>query len=229
MKVFITQSNYIPWKGYFDAINQADVFVVYDEMQYTKNDWRNRNQIKTPNGVQWLTIPVKKTALSQKISETEVADQLWRKKHWKTIAQNYSRAPFFNEISPLFEKCYLESEETMLSAINLSFIRAVNAVLGIDTKIVSSADFNLEAERTQKLVNICRELHAKTYLSGPAARNYLNEDLFNEAGIAVEWLDYSGYPEYPQLFGEFTHGVSVLDLLFNMGPKATSCMKSFGR
>jgi hypothetical protein len=227
MKVFITQSNYIPWKGYFDAINQADVFVMYDDMQYTKNDWRNRNQIKTPAGAQWLTIPVKKVALDQKICETEVADQQWRKKHWKTIVQNYSKSTHFDDVAPAFEELYLQDDEVMLSKVNAQFIRVINKQLGISTEIRSSAEFDLNAERTQKLVNICSELNADTYLSGPAAKNYLNESLFQKAGIEVEWLDYSGYPEYPQLFGDFIQGVTVLDLLFNTGSAAPSFMKSF--
>lgn len=227
MKVFITQSNYIPWKGYFDAINQADVFVIYDEMQYTKNDWRNRNQIKTPNGIQWLTIPVKQGMLDQKISETEVANQVWRKKHWKTILQNYRKAPHFEEFAPDFEELYLNDSETNLSQINEKFIHAINQQLGITTEFRSSSDFDLSEERTQRLVNICSELKADTYLSGPAAKDYLNEAPFNDAGIGVEWLDYSGYPEYPQQFGGFEHGVTILDLLFNTGKDAPEFMKSF--
>ena len=143
MKVFITQSNYIPWKGYFDAINQADVFVIYDEMQYTKNDWRNRNQIKTPNGLQWLTIPAKQSALDQKISETEVVNSIWRKKHWKTILQNYRKAPHFEEMSEHFERLYLNDDESNLSRINEKFINAINTQLGIKTEIRSSANFDL--------------------------------------------------------------------------------------
>ena len=227
MNALITQSNYIPWKGYFDAINKADVFVIYDEMQYTKNDWRNRNQIKTPNGLQWLTIPVKQSALEQKISETEVANPVWRKKHWKTILQNYRKAPHFEELATDFEALYLNDVESNLSLINEKFIRAINKQLGIDTEIRSSTEFDLNVERTQRLVNICAELNADTYLSGPAAKDYLDESQFNAKGIGVEWLNYSGYPEYPQQFGGFEHGVSVLDLLFNTGKEAPAFMKSF--
>lgn len=227
MKVFITQSNYIPWKGYFDAINRADVFVIYDEVQYTKNDWRNRNLIKTPSGTQWLTIPVKKGNLEQKISETETANDLWRKKHWKTIVQNYQKTPYFESIAAVFEQLYLESGEKMLSRINEQFIKAINQQLGIDTVIHHSSEFELPEDRVERLVSICSELKADTYLSGPAAKNYLDETRFKQAGIGVEWLDYSGYPEYPQRFGDFEHGVSVLDLLFNTGDEAQQYMKSF--
>lgn len=229
MTIFITQSNYIPWKGYFDAINSADVFVVYDDMQYTKNDWRNRNQIKTPNGTQWLTIPVKSVSLDQKINETAVANQVWRKKHWKTIVQNYSKAPHFKKYAAEFEALYLDSSHEKLSEINHSFIVLINKLLCIETEVVWSSDYELKGDKNERLVNLCTELGGTKYLSGPAAQNYLAVDLFTKAGIEVEWMDYSNYPEYPQLFPPFEHGVTVLDLLFNMGQEARTFMKSFDK
>lgn len=228
MKVFISQSNYIPWKGYFDAINKADVFVLYDDMQYTKCDWRNRNRIKTPAGMQWLSIPVKvKGKYIQKISEAEVTDQYWRKKHWQSIKQNYVKSPFFNEYSPLFEALYLSDTDHRLSQINYNFLKAVSGLLGITTRFIWSSEFELQGDKSQKLLHICQDLQATHYISGPSALDYLEEDLFRKNAIEVIWMDFAGYPEYPQFFGPFEHAVSILDLLFNTGPAATSYMKSF--
>ena len=228
MKIFISQSNYIPWKGYFDAVNKADIFVLYDNMQYTRSDWRNRNLIKTPSGPQWLTIPVQvKGKFRQQICETEVADQFWRKKHWLSITQNYLRSPYFIEYRDIFEKLYLSGTEQRLSEINFVFLRTIADILGIKTKFIWSSEFNMQGDKTGKLVNICKELNATHYISGPSARSYLEEGQFAEQGIRVEWLNYSGYKEYPQQFGSFDHAVSILDLLFNTGPAARSFMNSF--
>lgn len=228
MNVFISQSNYIPWKGYFDAINKADVFVLYDEMQFTKGDWRSRNLIKTPKGLQWLSIPVKvKGKYIQKISEAEVTDQYWRKKHWQSIKHNYVKSPFFKEYGPLFEAMYMSGTDHRLSQINYNFLKIVTGMLGITTRFIWSSEFDLRGDKSQKLLHICQDLQATHYISGPSARDYLEEDLFRKNGIEVIWMDFSGYPEYPQLFGPFEHAVSILDLLFNTGPAATSYMKSF--
>lgn len=228
MKVFISQSNYIPWKGYFDAINQADVFVLYDDMQYTKGDWRNRNRIKTPAGLQWLSIPVQvKGKFLQKINEAEVQDKFWRRKHWQSIEKNYAKAPFFKEYSPILEALYLSGTDHQLSRINYSFLKIVTGFLEITTQFKWSSEFELYGDKSQKLLNICKDLRATHYISGPSAHNYLQEDLFNQNGIEVIWMDFSGYPEYPQLFGPFEHAVSILDLLFNTGPAARSFMKTF--
>ena len=222
-RVAILQSNYIPWKGYFDIINSVDEFVLYDEMQYTKNDWRNRNIIKTQNGPQWISIPVKMSGLfGQKINETKVLNNLWRKKHWKTIKQNYSKATFFKEYEQQFEELYLRSNEDSLSEINISFIKLINEILGIKTIITKSKEFNLIGEKSEKLVNICKTLKANIYISGPAAKNYLDIDLFNKENIEVKFIDYSKYKEYHQLHGKFEHYVSVLDLIFNEGNQAVN-------
>ncbi|MBV6442360.1 MAG: hypothetical protein EPGJADBJ_04071 [Saprospiraceae bacterium] len=226
MKVFISQSNYIPWKGYFDAIQRADVFVLYDDMQYTKRDWRNRNQIKTPNGLQWLSIPVKvKGKYFQKINETEVADQDWPLNHWQCIVNNYRKAPFFPVYGPRFEALYQSATEQHLSQINYRFLKAIAGMLGINTHIRWSSEFALRGDKSEKLLHICKDLQATHYISGPSAQGYLQEDIFRQNGIDVLWMDYSNYPEYPQLFGPFNHFVSILDLLFNTGPAAPSYLK----
>lgn len=227
MKAAILQSNYIPWKGYFDLMNSADVFIIYDEVQYTKNDWRNRNRIKTANGTIWLTIPVRQHALAQRIIDTEVVHNDWRKKHWNSILMSYSKAPFFKQYGPYFEKLYLHSDETFLSKINYQFFTVINDILGIKTELRWSQDLLLAEGKTERLVDLCQKVGATTYISGPAAKDYLDVNLFAEKNIQVSWMDYSGYPEYRQLYPPFEPQVSILDLIFNEGDKAPDFMKSF--
>ncbi len=225
-KVLITQSNYIPWKGYFDSINMCDVFVVYDDMQYTKRDWRNRNQIKTVHGVRWLTIPVQVSGkYFQKIKDTKVSDKNWNKSHLEQLKQAYKKAACSKETWGFIEGLYRDCNFEYLSEINLHFITRINTYLGIQTLIKLSSEFNLHEERTQRLVTICKELGGTDYYSGPAAKTYMKEELFQESGIKVHYFDYSGYPEYPQINGEFVHTVSILDLIFNTGRKCISYMK----
>ncbi len=227
-RVLITQSNYVPWKGYFDMIAHADVFVLYDEVQYTKNDWRNRNLIKTSSGTQWLTIPVRRHALEQRICDTHVQDADWCKKHMASLQTNYARAPHFERYREQVFGTF-DPRTTSLSEVNRSFLATVCALLGITTEFVDSRDLALEGDRNERLIDACRKLGGTTYLSGPAAGSYLDVQRFRDNGIAVEWMDYAGYPEHPQLFPPFTHAVSILDLLFNTGPDAHTYMKYVGR
>src|ERR1700754_475837 len=220
-RIAIVQSNYIPWKGYFDLISSVDEFVLYDDMQYTRRDWRNRNQIKTPQGVQWLTVPVKvKGKYHQTIRETELDGTDWPASHWKSLSQNYARAPHFARYAPELEALYLGTPFTHLSALNLALVQWVNTQLDIRTRVSSSSDYRLEGDRSEKLLNVCLQAGAVEYVSGPSARDYLDENLFREAGGGVRWFEYPDYPAYPQLWGDFVHGVTVLDLLFNCGPEA---------
>ncbi len=226
--VIITQSNYIPWKGYFDAINIADEFIVYDDMQYTRRDWRNRNKIKTANGLQWLTIPVEvKGKYTQKINETRVADANWGEKHWKSIEMSYSKAPFFSETAEKLEPLFMHPVSDMLTEINKSLLERICSILSIKTRIRDSRDFKLTEGKTERLVDLCLQVGANNYYSGPAAKSYMDESLFTKKQIEVHYFDYSNYPEYKQLNGDFTHEVSILDLLFNEGPNANGFMKSF--
>ena len=225
-KVAILQSNYIPWKGYFDIIGSVDAFVLYDDMQYTKNDWRNRNKIKTQNGLQWLSIPVRQESLHQKINETKITDPKWNINHWRSISQSYAKAPFFKVYKERFEALFLEAKSEYISDINRHFIEAINAMLGITTKIYDSREFVLAEGKSERLLALCQELGATTYLSGPAARDYLDEKIFRDAGMNVEWMEYSGYAEYHQLFPPFEHGVSVIDLILNEGENAKNFLKS---
>lgn len=202
-----------------------DEFILYDDMQYTRRDWRNRNKIKTPQGLQWLTVPVKiKGKYHQTIRETEIDGIGWAETHWKTISQNYHRTPHFEEIAVLFKPIY-QRQHTHLSALNRELIEAVCSYLGITTKISNSWDYQLIEGKTERLTNLCLQAGGAEYISGPAAKDYIDESIFNEHGIKLSWFDYAGYPEYTQLWGDFTHGVTILDLLFNEGPNAHNFMK----
>lgn len=229
-KVAILQSNYIPWKGYFDMINMVDEFILYDDMQYTRRDWRNRNKIKTPQGLHWLTIPVDtKGKFYQKINETRVMGHDWCQEHWKSLSLTYAHAPYFSAYAPRFQELY-ERCATLdyLSQVNHLFLTEICSMLGIQTKITWSSDYTLVDGKTERLVGLVRDAGGTEYLSGPAAKDYIVDACFDEAGIKLTYMDYSGYPEYPQLFGAFEHGVTVLDLIFNTGPQAPCYMKSFG-
>ena len=226
-KIAILQSNYIPWKGYFDIINMVDEFILYDDVQFTKRDWRNRNKIQTEQGIKWLTIPIKHEHLHQKIKDTKISDSRWAKKHFRTISQNYSKAKYYNEYKDIFEELYLNCKEEYLSEINYKFILEINKVLNIKTKISYSSELNLDGNKMEKLVKICKESGADSYLSGPSAKNYLDESLMQKENIKVEWIDYKNYKNYTQLHLPFSHEVSIIDLLFNEGKNAKNYMNSF--
>ncbi|MBI4964433.1 MAG: WbqC family protein [Desulfomonile tiedjei] len=226
-KVAIVQSNYIPWKGYFDLIASVDEFILFDDAQFTKNDWRNRNLIKTPNGMKWLTIPVKmKGRFPQKIKDATIAYHGWPAKHWKTIVQNYRKAKHFKMYSDFFEELFLNTHEDLLSDVNFRFLSAICRLLEINTTITWSMNYVLVDGKTERLVEMCRQAKATDYLSGPSAGNYIEERLFERANIKLAYADYSGYPEYDQLFAPFEHGVSIVDLIFNVGPDARKYMKA---
>jgi hypothetical protein len=226
--IAIVQSNYIPWKGYFDLINLVDEFVLYDDVQYTIRDWRNRNKIKTPNGLMWLTIPIQvKGGYYQKIRETVISDPRWSRRHWKSIVQNYSKAKYFPTFRELFEELYLHSNERFLSQINYRFLTAICEILGINTKLSWSMDYKLIEGKTERLIDLCKQAGATEYISGPSAKGYIDEELFGQEGITLKYMDYSGYPEYNQLFPPFEHRVSIIDLILNIGPDARKFMKSF--
>ncbi|MBF0510072.1 MAG: WbqC family protein, partial [Deltaproteobacteria bacterium] len=191
-RVAIVQSNYIPWKGYFDIINMVDEFIIYDDMQYTRRDWRNRNKIKTHQGANWLTIPVEvKGKYFQKIIETRISDPFWGKRHWASLIHNYSKAKFFNKYKAVFKALYFDNTEEFLSLINFNFITTINQVLGINTLLSWSTDYNSGEGKTGRLLNLCKETGATEYLSGPAAQGYLDEELFHRDGVEIRWMDYS--------------------------------------
>lgn len=228
--VAILQSSYIPWKGYFDLIRASDEFVLLDDVQYTRRDWRNRNLIKAPGGTLWLTIPVRVKGLyHQTIKDVAVSHEKWNVDHWKTIRQMYAKAAYFREYGECLKELYLTCDEKYLSGINYRFITAILQMLDIRTKISWSMDFPHDIQdKTGRLVEICRQAKATCYLCGPKSRNYLDETLFENAGIGVRYFDYDGYPEYTQLYPPFHHHVSVVDLIMNEGSRAKAFMKEHG-
>jgi WbqC-like protein len=228
--IAISQTNYIPWKGYFDGIRSVDTFVLYDDAQYTRRDWRNRNRIKTKDGMLWLTIPVEvKGRFHQSIRETKINNRDWAAQHWKTITACYSKARHFKEMEPYFKRLYdRASGLEYLSDVNFLFLDEISSLLGIKTEWKWSNEFQLTTgDATDRLLSICRQAGATDYFTGPAAKNYLNETLFQSEGIRIHYYDYNGYPVYRQLHGDFLHEVSIIDLLLNEGGEAIKYMKSF--
>ncbi|MCL4128015.1 UNVERIFIED_CONTAM: hypothetical protein GTU68_025431 [Idotea baltica] len=198
-------------------MRKADVFVIYDHVQYTKNDWRNRNQIRSTNGPIWLTIPVKHERVSQSIRDTKIAWSGWSKKHFKSLISNYARADCFKDYLPVLEELYSSCDFEYLSEVNILFLTRISEALGIETQFRFSSEFDILADRNENLVNICRTLNCTEYLTGPSALSYLDLELFSSNGIRVEVQNYSDFGTYKQVHEGFVREVSVLDLLLNVG------------
>ena len=227
-RVAIVQSSYIPWKGYFDLIRAVDEFILLDDVQFTKRDWRSRNRIKTPQGPLWLTVPVQtKGRYEQLIKDAEVSDAGWAEGHWRSVRTHYARAPFFAHYAEAIERLF-QRTETRLSEINRRMIEGLCQLLGIRTTLTWSMDYASVGSKTDRLVSLCVQAGATDYLSGPSAGAYLDADRFAAAGIEVQYADYSGYREYPQLYPPFDHHVSVIDLLLSVGPDAPAYLKDLG-
>ncbi len=227
MRAVVLQSNYLPWKGYFDLIGSADVFVYYDEVQYTKNDWRNRNRIYTKNGLQWLTIPVSRDSVKLKISEVRLPEVRWQEDHFKILHHGYRAARFFHQLEPLLHDFYRARTWTLLSELNRYCTGVIARLLGLTARFLDSKNFNLTGDRVERLVSLLRQIGATEYLSGPSARAYLNgsEPLFDQAGIRLLFKSYEGYPEYQQLRAPFEHAVSIVDVLANVElPDSRRCI-----
>lgn len=209
-KVVILQSNYIPWKGYFDLIKASDLFIFYDDVQYTHDDWRNRNKIVTKDGLKWLSIPVGRDN-NRKINEVQFKDQSWKKAHQQIIIDSYKDCPGFD--LELLNRIY-DNEINNLSEFNRHAIKVISDWLGIATNFDQVENYSLVAGKTERLIDLIKKVNATEYISGPSAKDYLDEDLFNQAGIKLTYFDYSDYPIYDQKSTQFTHGVSVLDMIF---------------
>ncbi|MBP1684180.1 MAG: hypothetical protein H6Q33_323 [Deltaproteobacteria bacterium] len=219
-RVAINQSNYIPWKGYFDLIHDVDVFLFFDDVQFTKRDWRNRNLVKTPLGRQWLTIPA---GGSQRrlIQDVTLDDPQWQRKHWRTLTQYYGKAPFFSDYGAFLAEIYLERQWCNLSELNQFLIQRIACeFLGIRTPLQQTCEFPSAGRNQDRVLSLLQAVGADIYISGPAAKAYLDEQRFRDHGIHVIWKDYTGYPEYPQFHPPFQHAVTILDLLFHTGPHA---------
>ncbi|HEV2724423.1 MAG TPA: WbqC family protein, partial [Thermoleophilaceae bacterium] len=194
-----------------------------------RRDWRNRNRIKTAQGVQWLTVPViTKGRYLQRIDEVRVSDMGWRQRHWRAINHAYARAPYFQRYREWLHSLYLEVDGSRLSDINRRFLQAVCEQLGITTRVSWSTEHGVEPrDPSERLAALVAAVGGREYVSGPAGRAYLRLEPFEERGLSVQFIDYTGYPEYPQAHGPFEHRVSILDLLLNVGEAAPSYMKSF--
>ncbi|MFK7847930.1 MAG: WbqC family protein [Rhodothermales bacterium] len=214
--VVILQSNYLPWRGYFDLIRRADHFVFYDTAQFTKGDWRNRNRIMGRNGPIWLTLPtVTSSKFGQSIAETRISDKRWSKRHLGTLQAELGRSPFFREhlVQRLVQWYDTAGDMELLSEVNRFFIEGLMSILQIDTVLHSAADIPCSGDRTGRLVSICQHLEASRYLTGPAAQNYLDIDQFQKAGIAVDWMSYPNYPSYPQAGDGFHPRMSIIEAI----------------
>jgi len=224
MKCVILQPSYIPWRGYFHQIYKADTFIFYDDVQFDKNGWRNRNLIKTSQGTQWLTIPVRtKGAVSPglPINKIPIAwDKPWNVHHWRGIQMAYKKAPFFKDYSEFFEKMYTAQFE-WLSEFTIQSTIEISHLLGIQqTRFLKSSEIpGITGEKTDRLIQILKSVGADYYISGPAAKDYIEEEKFIKAGIKLEYMQYN-YPDYPQLYPPFESKVSIIDLLFNTGVEA---------
>lgn len=219
-RVAIIQSSYIPWKGYFDIAHDVDEFLFLDHVQFTARDWRSRNRIKTRDGLLWLTVPVGSDR-NRRICDVAILDTSWQQKHWKSLTHAYGKAPHFQRYRPFFEDLYLGAQWQSLSEMNQSMIRRISSeLLGLSTRFRDSRELDPQGAKLEVILDLACKSGATDYLSGPAASDYIDPVRFDEAGIALAYKDYSGYPEYPQQHDPFEHGVSVLDLLFNVGDEA---------
>lgn len=218
MRCAISQSNYIPWRGYFQLISEVDIFVFYDDVQYTKRDWRSRNQIMTPKGPIWLTIPVGKNR-NRIIEEVTLPDGEWRDNHLETIRRVYSKQPFFGPLMDIIEPWFVNREIQTLSEFNQGIIRDICAYLGIKTQFLKSSDLGIKGDRVERLIGICKSIGADEYLTGPAAKNYIDSD-FENSGLKLSWMEYGPFGTYPQIGPEFVNEISIVDTIVMLGEDA---------
>jgi hypothetical protein len=224
MKIVILQSNYIPWKGYFELIHEADTFCFYDEVQYTKNDWRNRNKLIGPNGLFWLTVPVEKNAVKNRISNATIIPNDWQVKHFRTIEQTYSKSINKNEVLDLLSPIYNDHQWSKISELNQELIITISKYIGIKTNFENSKNFELKTDRVERLISLIKQLGGTEYISGPSAIDYISEKkaLFSENNIEITYKDYGPYTPYENKRRKFENYVSILDLIMNV--KQEDCL-----
>lgn len=239
MRIGALQTAYLPWLGFFDQIYRCDLFVIYDDLQYTKKDWRNRNRIKTSQGAIWLTVPVTgKGADKKRICDMEIAPEAnWARQHWQALNMNYANTPFFSRYKDFFQHLY-KSEWKYLVQLNREIIDYLLVQLGIETPVVYSSDLGLEeayvslccgkTDPTERILFLCRHLGADHFLEGAAGKTYCNEPLLKDNGIFLEYHEYV-HPRYPQRFGPFAPYLSIVDLLFNHGHESLAILTHGGR
>lgn len=224
-KVVVLQTNYLPWKGYFDLISEADQLILYDDVQFTKNDWRNRNRIKSSSGLLWISVPVGQN-ISRKINEVEISDSSWQKKHWKTISLSYQKMSGFKDYKDFFEDFYLKKEWRNLSLMNEYLIKNILEFLGLKTPIQRSESFDLVGQKEDRLLDLLLKVRATDYITGPSGLNYIKKENFEAAGIALQIKKYGPYLEYSQPHGNFEHQVSIIDTLMCCGNNSSMFFKS---
>lgn len=226
MRVAIIQSCYIPWRGYFDIIDSVDFFLIFDDVQFpVGRSWRNRNRVKTPRGLQWLTVPLReKQGLSIDQVEIGEAPRPWRDQHRRLLHESLANAPHFGDALRLWNEA-VSADTQYISALNFCLIKAICDYLAITTPIVTSRHYAASGAKTGRLIDLLVKVGATTYVSGPVAKDYLDEDMFRRHNIALEYKSYD-YPPYPQLYGDFESAVTVLDLIANCGPQARQYLSS---
>ena len=222
MKIAVLQPGYLPWLGFFEQVYQSDLFVLYNDVQYTKQDWRNRNRIKTPNGVQYLTVPVGKVPTNTRIQEVRLpADSTWKQKHLRLIREAYQGAPYFACYFDEIRWC-IKTDFSYLQDLNVALIRLLSDLLGLKGKrfqFSSTLAYERSYDKTLNLLNMCLYLGADALYDGQSAKRFLDVTCFHRHNIRVTFQEYV-HPVYPQLFGPFVPYLSVIDLLFNTGPRA---------
>jgi hypothetical protein len=225
MVIGILQPGYLPWLGFFEQMYRSDVFVIYDDVQYDKEGWRNRNRIKTANGVQWLSVPVSfKFSDVPLISQVKIDNKVnWRKKHLTSIRQNYAKAPCLRDYIGFFEEVYAREWDGLLD-LDLFLIAELARFLGMENKtIYQSSRLNIQGGRIERLIKLCKHFGADTFYEGYAGKNYIDESAFLDQGIKVEYQNYQ-HPVYRQLYNEFVSHLSVVDLLFNHGRESLAIL-----
>ena len=224
--ISILQPGYLPYSGFFELMSRVDAFVIYDDVQYDKNSWRNRNRIRGKQGAIWLTIPVLVKGLpKQIISDVRINNQNdWRRKHLLSIRQCYSRAKYFDRYIDIFERACKEKWDELLK-INMNFIYCFRDILGITTKIIFSSNLKSKGHKTNRIINICKELNADAYISTNGAKTYLDEKCFKEEGITLTYQDYTPIP-YPQVYYGFVEFLSIVDMIFNCGAESRRILLS---
>ncbi len=224
MIVAVHQPQYLPWLGYFDKIDRADLFVLLDTVQFKKNEWQNRNRIKTAQGWQWLTVPVA-YRFPQRINQVKINPQSnWARKHLLALRTNYSKAPYFSDYFEVFEEVLTENWQN-LAALNIRLVRELTGLLGISTPLRLASELGGFPEGPdERLIAICQHLGAEVYLAGIGGRDYMNLEKFEKAGIEVVFQEFK-HPVYPQLYGDFLPNLSVVDLLFNCGKQSLRILR----
>lgn len=215
--VVVTQSNYLPWKGFFDLIRNADRLILLDNVQFTRRDWRSRNRIKGPDGPRWLSVPVNcPNGRDTAISEAVITESRWAKEHLMALTHSYRRTPYFDAVMAAIEPIY-SSPPGYISELNEALLRAMSDFMGIPTQISAVRGPVRPHDPSDRIVELVEAVGGSEYLTGPAARDYLHADKFTRRGIQVRYFSYPDYPEYEQLWPPFRHDVSCIDTLFHLG------------